>query len=98
LEEAQVKRRLSYLFIGLLLTVLDAVVTVYYGTSISAAWAGDIPARGLLVFFAVLEPTSLGNVWVQASSGPHALWVSQSAMPGLNAMPIAAEARGRSDV
>ena len=92
------KGRLSYLIIAGLLTVLDGAVTVYYGTAIWAAWAGDLPALGLLVFFATLEATSLANVWVQAGSGLHALSVSQSAIPGQNAMPVAARARGRSDV
>lgn len=98
LEEAQVKRRLSYLIIAVLLTVLDGAVTVYHGTAIWAAWASDLPARGLLVLFAALEATSLANVWVQAGSGLHACSVSQSAIPRRNAMPIAARARGRSDV
>jgi hypothetical protein len=92
------KRRLSYLIIAELLTVLDGPATVYYGTAIWAAWPGDLPACGLLVFFAALEATSLANVWIQAGSGLHALSVSQSARPTQNAMPIAAGARGRSDV
>ena len=66
------KGRLSYLIIAVLLTVLDGAVTAYYGTAIWAAWAGDLSARGLLVFFAALEATSLANVWVQAGSGLHA--------------------------
>ena len=98
LEDAQVKRRLSYLIIAVLLTVLDGAVTVYYGTAIWAAWASDLPARGLLVFFAALEGTSLANVWVQTGSGLHAFSVSRSAIPRQNATPIAAGARGRSDV
>jgi hypothetical protein len=93
-----VKRRLSYLIIAVLLTVLDGAVTVYYGTAIWAAWAGDLLARGQLVFFAALEATSLANVWVHAGFGLHAFSVSQSAIRRRNAMPIAARARGRSDV
>ena len=92
------KWRVSYLIIAVLLTVLDGAVTVYYGTAIWAAWASDLPARGLLVLFAALEATSLANVWVQAGSGLHAFSVSQSAIPRRNAMPISARARGRSDV
>jgi hypothetical protein len=92
------KRRLSYLIIAVLLTVLDATVTFHYGTAIWAAWAGDLPARGLPVFFAALEAASLANVCVQAGSGLHALSVSQGATPRQNAMPIAAGAEGRSDV
>ena len=59
---------------------------------------GDLPARGLLVFFVALEATSLANVWVQADSGPPALSANECAMPRQKAMPIAAGARGRSDV
>ena len=92
------KGRLSYLIIAVLPTVLDGVVTVYCDTGIWAAWAGNFPARGLLVFFAALEATSLANVWVQAGPGLHAFSVSQSAIPRRNAMPIAARERGRSDV
>ena len=98
LEDAQVKRRLSYLIIAVLLTVLDGAVTVYYGTAIWAAWASDLPARGLLVLFAALEAASLANIWVQTGSGLHAFSVSRSAIPRQNAKPIAAGARGRSDV
>ena len=92
------KVRLSYLIIAVLLTVLDGAVSVYYGASIWADGAGDIPARGLRVFFVALEATSLANVWGQAGSGLNAFSVSQNAMAGQNVMPIAAEARGRSDV
>ena len=98
LEEARVKRRLSFLIIAVLLTVLDGAVTVYYGAAIWAAWASDLPARGLLVLFAALEAASLANVWVQTGSGLHAFSVSRSAIPRQNAKPIAAGARGRSDV
>ena len=47
LEEAHVKWRLSYLIIAVLLTVLEGIVTVYFGKAIWIAWAGDLPARGL---------------------------------------------------
>jgi len=70
----------------------------YCDTGIWAAWAGNFPARGLLVFFAALEATALANVWVQAGPGLHAFSVSQSTIPRQNAMPIAVGARGRSDV
>jgi hypothetical protein len=93
-----VKRRLGYLIIAILVTVLHGVVTVRYGTAIWAAWAGDLPARGLIVFFVALEATSVANVGVHSGSGLHALSVNQSATPRQNAMPIAAGARGRSDV
>ena len=98
LEEAQVKRRPSYLIIAVLLTVLDGAVTVYYGTSIWAAWADDIPARGLRIVFAALEATSLANVWVQAGSGLRVVSERQNARPIRNVMPITPEARGQSDV
>ncbi len=62
------RRRQNYLAIAALLTVLDAVVTVYYGTAVWAAWSGDIPACGLLVLLAAIEAPSLANVWAQAGS------------------------------
>jgi hypothetical protein len=98
LEEAQVKWRVGYLIIAALLTVLDGIVAVYFGKAIWIAWAGDLPARGLLVFFAALEATSLANVWIQGGSGLRVLSESQNARPMWNVMPITVEARGQSDV
>lgn len=88
--------RLTYLAIAVLLTVLDAVVTVYYGTAVWAAWSGDILARGLLVLFAALGATSLANLWVQASCGLRA-W-AEDTVPRRIRAPISAETRGQSDV
>jgi hypothetical protein len=93
-----VKWRTSYVIIAVLLTVLDGVVTVYYGATIWIAWAGDIPTRGLMVCFAALEATSLANVWIQAGAGGRVFSESLNAGPSQDAMPIVAEARGRSDV
>ena len=45
----------------------EGIVTVYFGKAIWIAWTGDLPARGLLVFLAALEATSLANVWVQVA-------------------------------
>ena len=98
LKEIQVKWRVSHLIIAVLLTVLDGIVAVYYGKAIWIAWSPDLPARGLLVFFAALEATSLANVWGQGGSGLRALSESQNARPMRNVMPITAEARGQSDV
>jgi hypothetical protein len=98
LEEVEVKWRVSYLIIAVLLTVLDGIVTVYYGKAIWIAWSGDLPARGLLVFFAALGTNSLANVWGQGGSGLRVLSESQNARPMRNVMPITAEARGQSDV
>jgi hypothetical protein len=39
--------RPKYRVIAVLLTLLDAVVTLYYGTAVWAAWSGDILACGL---------------------------------------------------
>lgn len=98
LEEAHVKWQVTYLIMAVLLTVLEGIVTVYFGKAISIAWTGDLPARGLLVFLAALEATSLANVWVQCGSGLH-VW-SQSANARLmqNVTPTGAEERGQSDV
>lgn len=84
------RSRQNYLAIALLLTVLDAVVTVYYGAAAWAAWSGDILARGLLILLAAVGATSLANVWVQAASSMHAR------AEGIQ--PVAAEMRGQSDV
>lgn len=92
------KWRLSYLIIAVLLTVLDGIVTVYYGKAIWIAWATVLEARGLLVFFVALEATLLANVWVQGGSGLRVLSESQNARPMRNVMPITAEVRGQSDV
>jgi hypothetical protein len=97
-EEAQVKWHLSDLIIAVLLTVLDGIVTVYFGESCWIALAGDLPACGFLVIFAVLEATSLANIWAQVVSGLRVLSESQYARPSRNVMPIAAEERGQSDV
>ena len=82
--------RQNYLSIALLLTVLDAVVTVYYGAPAWAARSGDILARGLLVLLATMAATSLANVWVQAGSS------MRSRTEGIQ--PIAVEMGGQSDV
>jgi hypothetical protein len=94
LEEAKVKRLLSYLIIAVLLTVPHGAVTVYYGTAIWAAWASDLPVRELLFYFAALEAMSLVNVWVQAGSVLHAFSGSQSAIPSSTRCPLE---RGRED-
>ncbi|MGA8086479.1 MAG: hypothetical protein WCA10_04180 [Terracidiphilus sp.] len=92
------KWQVTYLIMAVLLTVLEGIVTVYFGKAISIAWTGDLPARGLLVFLVALEATSLANVWVQCGSGLH-VW-SQSANARLmqNVTPTGAEERGQSDV
>jgi len=98
LEEAQVKRRLSYLIIAVLLTVLDGAVTVYYSTTIWAAWAGDLPARGLLVFFAALEATSLANVWAQVVPALNEPPCGRRGDREQTAAGIQVDARGQADV
>jgi prepilin signal peptidase PulO-like enzyme (type II secretory pathway) len=95
-EEARMKCRLNYLAIVVLLTLLDAVVTLYYGTAVWAAWSGDMLARGLLVLFAVLGATSLANVWVQAGSSRRVR--SECPRPRRGTVPIPTEMRGQSDV
>jgi hypothetical protein len=93
-----VKWRVSHLIIAGLLTVHDGIVTFYHGKAIWIAWAGDFRSRGLLVFFAALEASSLASAWVQGGSGFRILSESQNARPMRNLMPITAEARGQSDV
>lgn len=88
--------RRNYLAIAVLLTLLDAVVTLYYGTAVWAGWSGDILARGLLVLFGALGATSLVNVWVQASSRLRV--PSEGTVQRRNRVSISAEIRGQSDV
>jgi len=47
------KGRTGYFKIALLLTLLNAVATVYYGEAIWKTWPGDIWGRGISVFLAV---------------------------------------------
>jgi hypothetical protein len=44
----------GYLVIAVLLTILDAVVAVYYGMATWKAWPGDFRDLGLLVLLASL--------------------------------------------
>ena len=92
------KRRTGYFMIALLLTILNAVATVYYGVAIWKAWPGDIWDRGLLVLLAALGATSLVNVWVQAILGSGVSLGSRTVECGLGVTSIPAEARGHGNV
>jgi hypothetical protein len=96
IEEAWMKGRLNYLAIAVVLTLLDAVVTLYYGTAVWASWSGDILARGLLVLFVAVAATSLANVWPQVGCrqrvGPTAAGSRRSPVS------LSTELRGQSDV
>jgi hypothetical protein len=98
LEEAEVTGRTGNFIVAVLLTLLNAAVTVYSGVAIWKAWPGDIWDRGLLVLQASLGTTSLVNVWVQAILGSGVLLASRTIECGQGATPIPAEARGRADV
>jgi hypothetical protein len=93
-----VKGRKGYLIIAILLTILNAVVTVDYGLAIWKAWPGDTWDRGLLVLLAAMGATSLANVWVQAILGSGVSLGSRTIECGRSATPIPVEARGHSDV
>ena len=88
------KGRKRYLIFAILLTILDAVVTVYYGVAIWKAWPGAIWDCGLLVLLASLGATSLVNVWVQAIFGSGVSLDGRTIECGRNTTPIPAEARG----
>lgn len=88
--------RRNYLVIAVVLTVLDAVVTVDYGTAVWSAWSGDILAHGLLILFAAMGATSLANVWVQAGLNLRA--GSEYAMLRRRTVLIPTEMRGQGDV
>ena len=92
------KGRTGYFMIALLLTLLNAVATVYYGVAIWKAWPGDIWDRGLLVLLSSLGATSLVNVWVQAILGSGVSLGSRTVECGLGVTSIPAEARGHGNV
>ena len=92
------KGRTGYFMLALLLTILNAVVTVHYGVAIWKAWPGDIWDRGLLVLLSSLGATSLVNVWVQAILGSGVSLGSRTIECGQGATPIPAEMRGHADV
>ncbi len=58
--------RTRRLAVAVSLTVLDAVVTLYYGSAVWRAFAGIIWSRLLLLLLAALWATSLLNLWVRA--------------------------------
>lgn len=89
--------RRNYLAIAVVLTVLDAVVTVYYGIAIWAAWSGDFLVRGLLVLFAAAAATSLANIWARV--GWRRRVGSETTEAQRSLVPISTELiRGQSDV
>ena len=90
--------RTGYFMIAILLTLLNAVVTVYSGVAIWKAWPGDIWHLGLLVLLASLGAISLVNVWVQAILGSGVSLGSRTIEWGQGATPIPVEMRGRADV
>ena len=92
------KGRKGYFMIALLLTILNAVATVYYGVALWKGWPGDIWDRGLLVLVASLGATSLVNVWVQAILGSGVSLGSRTIECGLGVTSIPAEARGHGNV
>ena len=84
--------------IAVLLTIPNAVVTVYSGVAIWKAWPGDIWDCGLLVLLASLGTSSLVNVWVQAILGSGVSLGGRTMEWGRSTTPIPAEVRGHGDV
>jgi len=84
--------------IAILLTILNAVVTVYYGVAIWMAGSGNIWGCRLLVLLAASGATALANVWIQAVIGSGASLSSRGIERGGSATPIPGEARGHGDV
>jgi hypothetical protein len=97
-EEAQVKGRTGYFIIAILLTLLNAAVTVYSGVAIWKAWPGEIWDRGLLLLLAALGATSVVNVWVPAVFESGVLPGSRNEECVRGAAQIRAEARGFGNV
>ena len=92
------KGRTGYFMIAILLTLLNAVVTVYHGVAIWNAWPGDIWGHGILDFLTVLGATSVANVWVQAVLGSNGSLCGRTIERGQGATPIPAETRGSGNV
>ena len=92
------KSRTGDFIIAILLTLLNAAVTVYSGVAIWKAWPGEIWDCGFLVLLAALGVTSLANVWVQAILGSSVSLGSQTIECERSATPIPVEARGHGDV
>ena len=92
------KGRKGYFMIAILLTLLNAVATVYHGVAIWKAWPGDIWGRGILVFLTVLGATSVADVWVQAVLGSNGSLCGRTIERGQGATPIPAETRGSGNV
>jgi len=90
--------RTGYFMIALLLTLLNAAVTVYSGVAIWKAWPRDIWDCGLMVLLAVLGTASLASVWVQAILGSGVSLGSRTIECGLGVTSIPAEARGHGNV
>ncbi len=91
------KQRARNLIIAVLLTMLDAAVTVRTGAEIWRAWPEDIWACGVLVLFAGLGGISLANVWA------HAWWSAcgidrQDVGLASNTPLVNAAAQGEADV
>ena len=92
------KGRTGYFIVAILLTLLNAAVTVYSGVAIWKAWPEDNWDPGRLVLLASLGATSLVNVWVQAILGSGVSLGSRTIEWGQGATPIPVEMRGRADV
>ena len=98
LEKGQMKGCPAYFVIAVLLTILDAVLAVYYGMAIWNALPGDIRDLSLLVLLASLGTTSLVNVWVQAILGSAVSLGGRTLPCGRSTAPIPGEVRGYGDV
>jgi len=92
------KGRTGYFIVAILLTLLNAAVTVYSGVAIWKAWPEDNWDPGRLVLLASLGATSLVNVWVQAILGSRVSLGSRAIECELGVTSIPAEARGRGNV
>jgi hypothetical protein len=93
-----VKGRTGYFMIALLLTILNAAVTVYSGVATWKAWPTDSWDRGLLVLLVVLGATSLANVWAQVVPVQNILLGGRSADREQIAVPIPIQVQGHADV
>lgn len=88
----------GYFMIAILLTLLNAAVSVYSGAVIWKAWPGDILDCGFWTLFAALGASSLVSVWAEAVQDFDVSRCSASAICGHSATPIPIGVQGLRNV
>jgi hypothetical protein len=90
-------KRVRFLIIAVLLTILDLAVVICCDGPVWAS-SGDVWTRGISALLAALGATSLANVWALVATDQIVLDGVKSACRGQTAAPDPAQARGQADV